>query len=124
MRQPFAMRPAATVRPPPSGNRFSRARGHVSRRHRAISCWHDGEFEKCFRRFVKVLRRDTPFQSSPPVIESFHPYSSGEAPRQPSAHREKTMKTKVAAVQAESVFGDEEWRNVDRAIRYQIGRAS
>ncbi|OGL63297.1 MAG: hypothetical protein A3J27_07545 [Candidatus Tectomicrobia bacterium RIFCSPLOWO2_12_FULL_69_37] len=28
------------------------------------------------------------------------------------------MKTKVAAVQAESVFGDEEWRNVDRAIRY------
>ncbi|OGA30230.1 MAG: hypothetical protein A3I01_07190 [Betaproteobacteria bacterium RIFCSPLOWO2_02_FULL_65_24] len=28
------------------------------------------------------------------------------------------MKVKVAAVQAESVYGEEEWRNVDRAIRY------
>ena len=25
---------------------------------------------------------------------------------------------KVAAVQAESIYGDEEWKNVDRAIRY------
>lgn len=31
---------------------------------------------------------------------------------------EMKMKIKVAAVQAESIFGDEEWRNVDRAIRY------
>jgi len=28
------------------------------------------------------------------------------------------MKVKVAAVQAESVYGEEEWQNVDRAIRY------
>ncbi|MEE9275265.1 MAG: carbon-nitrogen hydrolase family protein [bacterium] len=28
------------------------------------------------------------------------------------------MKVKVAAIQAESVFGEEEWQNVDRAIRY------
>ena len=28
------------------------------------------------------------------------------------------MKIKVAAVQAESVFGEEEWQNLDRAIRY------
>ncbi len=27
-------------------------------------------------------------------------------------------KVKVAAVQAESIYGDEEWKNVDRAIRY------
>ncbi len=28
------------------------------------------------------------------------------------------MKVKVAAIQAESVYGEEEWQNVDRAIRY------
>ena len=28
------------------------------------------------------------------------------------------MNVKVAAIQAESVFGEEEWQNVDRAIRY------
>ncbi len=34
------------------------------------------------------------------------------------------MKTKVAAIQAESVYGEEEWQNVDRAIRYMDEVAS